>query len=274
MATNDLNKLRDLAHRFLLEADKPAETQLIARHLFGAQRHETPEAHVVVQSLLSADSRFLKTHCRRWSARLAPYMQKDANDVEFVVVDLEATGSVIGVDEIMEIGLVRLVGGKVERRFSTRLKTVRPVPFWVSRLTGLSTTVLADAPTLDEKAPEILALLDGAVFVAHDVCFDMPFLRWELLRRGLNFPCSAGVCTLELSRALWPELPSHSLTELAVSLALTHDKPHCAGDDALAAAGLLQKALDMARRLGRRSLGDLMDLRAGEQLVMRRAAES
>lgn len=274
MLHNDLNELRDLAHRFLLEADHPVETQQIARRLFGPQRHEMPEAQVVVRSLLSVDNRFLRTHCRRWSARQAPHMQMDSRQAAYAVVDLETTGSVIGVDEIMEIGMVRVVGGKIRQRFATRLRTSRTVPPWVSRLTGLSNTDLAGAPTLEEMAPQILPLLEGAVFVAHDIRFDMPFLRWELLRRDFGFPCRTGVCTLELSRALWPDLPSHSLSELAASLEVTHAKPHRAGDDAAAAAGLLQKALLTAHRLGRRTLGDLMELRAGELSIAEQAAES
>jgi DNA polymerase III epsilon subunit family exonuclease len=274
MLCNDLSELRDLAHRYLLEADHPVETQQIARRLFGPRRHEMPEAQVVVHSLLNADNRFLRTHCRRWSARRAPHMQRDSKDTHYVVVDLETTGSVIGVDEIMDIGLVRMNGGRIRQPFSTRLRTTRIVPPWVSRLTGINSADLVDAPTLEDMAPEILTLLDDAVFVAHDIRFDMPFLRWELLRRGFGFPCRIGICTLELSRALWPDLASHSLSELATSLSLTHANPHQAGDDALAAAGLLKIALQTARRMGHRSLGDLMSLRAVERSNMQQAAES
>ena len=74
--------------------------------------------------------------------------------------------------------------------------------------------------------------------MAHDIRFDMPFLRWELMRRDHDFPCQTGICTLQLSRALWPDAPSHSLGELAVTLDLAHVQPHRAGDDALAAAGI------------------------------------
>ena len=80
MPHNELNELRDRAHRFLLEADQPVETQQIARQLFGPQRHEMPEAQVVVRSLLETDPRFLRTHCRRWSARWAPHLQQDSSE--------------------------------------------------------------------------------------------------------------------------------------------------------------------------------------------------
>ncbi len=274
MPHNELNELRDRAHRFLLEADRPVETQQIARHLFGPQRHEMPEAQVVVRSLLETDPRFLRTHGRRWSARWAPHLQHDCGDAAYVVVDLETTGSVIGVDEIMEVGVVRLEGDRVVEQFTTRLRTSRGIPPWVSRLTGINNGDLADAPELDDMAPRIVELLEGAVFVAHDIRFDLPFLRWSLLQHDFPFPCRTGLCTLQLSRSLWPDLPSHSLSELAVSLGLAHDQPHRAGDDALAAAGVLQMALEAARGLGRSTLGDLMELDSGTARGARRSAES
>ena len=274
MPHNELNNLRDQAHHFLLEADRPVETTQIARQLFGPHRHEMPEAQVVVRSLLAGDPRFLRTHCRRWSARWSPFLQQDVATATFAVVDLETTGSLIGVDEIMEVGLVRVEGGKVSEIFSTRLTTSRGIPPWVSRLTGISHADLADAPELVEMAPRIVELLEGAIFVAHDIRFDLPFLRWALTQHGFPFPCRSGVCTLQLSRSLWPDLPSHSLSELASSLGLAHDHPHRAGDDALATAGVLLRALAGAGELGRATLGDLMELEAGTSRTAQRSAES
>ena len=274
MSHNELTDFRDQAHRFLLEVDRPVDSQQIARRLFGPQRHEMPEAQVVVRSLLEADDRFLRTHCRRWSARWAPHLQLDNGRAAYAVVDLETTGSVIGVDEIMEVGVVRLEGDRVVDRFTSRVRTSRGIPPWVSRLTGLTEADLVDAPTLADLAPRIIELLDGAVFVAHDIRFDMPFLRWSLLQRDQAFPCHTGLCTLQLSRALWPDLPSHSLSELAVSLGLSHVKPHRAGDDAEAAAGVLQRALGEARTAGCTTLGDVMDLGAATATRATRRAES
>ena len=151
MPHNELNELRDRAHRFLLEADRPVETQQIARQLFGPQRHEMPEAQVVVRSLLDPDPRFLRTHCRRWSARWAPHLQQDALSADYVVVDLETTGSVIGVDQIMEVGVVRLAGDREQDRFTTRVSTDRGIPPWVSRLTGICEADLTGAPRFADR---------------------------------------------------------------------------------------------------------------------------
>ena len=275
---NELAQLRDLAHRYLLEIDRPAQTNFIARRLFGPQRHEMPEAHVVVRMLLERDPRFVRTHDQRWCARWAPFLQQDTREIAFAVVDLETTGSVIGVDEIMELGVARMRRGRISPAFSSRLRTSRPIPPWVSRLTGLRESDLADAPPLDDVAVQLLTILEGAVFVAHDIRFDLPFLRWEIMRRDLEFPAVPGLCTLCLSRTLWPDLPSHSLPELALSLGVCHDRPHRAQDDALATAGVLRLALQEARKLGRTTLGEIFELDApvtvAESAPKLRTAES
>lgn len=274
MQINELDQLRDRAHRYLLEADRPIESTSIARHLFGPQRHEMPEAQVVVRSLLASDPRFLRTHCRRYAARWAPFLQQPAQDASYVVVDLETTGSLIGVDEIMEIGIVRVEAAKIIETFTTRLRVSRGIPPWVSRLTGISDGDLVAAPEFEDALPRVEAMLAGAVFVAHDIRFDQPFLRWEMLRRDREFPCQLGLCTLQLSRALWSDLSSHSLAELASSLGVVHDQPHCAGDDALAAAEVLIKVLDELDPASSWTLGDLIALEPGRQPAARRRAQS
>jgi len=271
---NELTLLRDRAHQLLVQADRPVESQHIARHLFGPQRHEMPEAQVVVRSLLGSDRRFVRTHCRRWAARWAPHLQQDLRDTVFAVVDLETTGSLIGVDEIMEIGMARVEQGRVTDRFSTRVRASRGIPPWVSRLTGIREADLVTAPTFEEVAGQILDFLEDTVFVAHDIRFDQPFLQWELAKRELEFPCRVGLCTLQISRALWPDLPSHSLGELAGSLGVSHDQPHCAGDDATAAAGVLVRGIADATASGRSTVGDLMAFDPAMEPVARRRAES
>jgi len=257
---NELQNLREAAHGFLLEADRPVETHVIARHLFGPQRHEMPEAHVVVRTLLNEDPRFVKTHDQRWCARGAPHLLRPLSEVKFAVVDLETTGSVIGVDEIIDLGLVPVRRGSLGEPLGTRIRTERAIPPWVSRLTGIRNEDLVSAATLDSVAGELLAHIEGSVFTAHDIRFDLPFLRWEIMRRDLAFPPVPALCTLQLSRALWPDLPSHSLPELAAQLDVGHAHPHRAVEDALATAGVLQRMLAELQRLGRTTLGDLYDL--------------
>ena len=264
MNSHDLTQFRAEAHSYLLGQQIPLPTPAIARRLFGAHRHEMPETQVVVRALLAADPRFVKTHDHCWTVLGSPLLQQHLNEVTFAVVDLETTGSVIGVDEIIEIGLVQIRGGQVVDRFETLAWSDRTIPPWVARLTGISNDDLEGAPTFSDIAEQLFSLLDGNVFVAHDIRFDLPFLRWEFARRGLVRPAVTGFCTLELSRQLWPNLASRSLPDLARSFGVDHDNPHRAADDAMATGGVLLEALTTVAELGLAELGDLYRL---EELI-------
>ena len=116
--------------------------------------------------------------------------------------------------------------------------------------------------------------------IAHDIRFDLPFLSWEFSRRGLARPAVTGLCTLQLSRDLWPDLESRSLPDLARRFGLQHDHPHRAADDAAATAGVLLAALDTAAARGLAEIADLYRITARSALddlddtMSARAAES
>ena len=257
MIPNDLNEFRVEAHEFLLGQQKPLPTPAIARRLFGARRHEMPETQVVVRALLADDPRFVETHDHCWTVLGSPLLGKTLKEATFSVVDLETTGSVIGVDEIIEIGLIQVRGGKVVKKFESLVWTDRPIPPWVARLTGISNENLEGAPTFSDLAENLVGLLDGNVFVAHDIRFDLPFLRWEFARRGIGRPAVTGLCTLQLSRQFWPDLGSRSLPDLAAHFGIDHGNPHRAGADAAATAGVLLEVLKESDQLGLVDLGDL-----------------
>ncbi len=104
MKSEKLVHYRAQAHEFLLNKSRPLPTPLIARHLFGARRHEMPETQVVVRALLGGDPRFVETHDNNWSVVGSSVLRQKLDEATFAVVDLETTGSVIGVDEIIELG--------------------------------------------------------------------------------------------------------------------------------------------------------------------------
>jgi DNA polymerase III epsilon subunit family exonuclease len=278
MPCNELKELRDRVHDLLGGCEDTLPTPAIARHLFGARRHELPETQVVVRTLLAEDSRFIETHDGRWTVRGGAAVNRRLDRVTFAVVDLETTGSVIGVDETIEIGLVRLQGTVEIQRVSSLVWTRRHIPPWVARLTGIRKRMLIRAPRFEELAPTLFELLDGAVFVAHDIRFDLPFLRWEFVRRGLAAPNVTGLCTLRLAQTLWPELGGWSLNGLAETFGFAHDRPHRALADAGAAAGLLRLILSETDQLGLHRLEDLYLLEsrafATDDELAARAAES
>ena len=270
MISSDLNDFRVEAHEYLLGQQKPLPTAAIARRLFGARRHEMPETQVVVRALLADDPRFIETHDHCWTVLGSPLLRKSLREATFSVVDLETTGSVIGVDEIIEIGLIQVRGGKIVHRFESLVWSDRDIPPWVARLTGISNADLEGAPTFSDLAETVVDMLEGNVFVAHDIRFDLPFLRWEFARRGIGRPAVTGLCTLQLSRQFWPDLGSRSLPDLAEHFGVAHDNPHRAAADAAATAGVLLQVLKEAEALGLVDLGDLYRV---EEITAARAAE-
>lgn len=260
MPDNDLGLLRHRAHACLLAADGPLSPPHLARHVFGEGRHEDPVAELVLRRLLAGDPRFLATPAGRWLAAAAPCLARPFTDQTFAVVDLETTGSVLGVDEVIEIGVVVLRGGQIANSFDSLVYSERRLPFWVRNLTGIRNRDLRAAPTFETLLPSLRPLLAEAIFVAHDLRFDLPFLRWEFARRREQMPETLGLCTLRLAQQLWPELASWRLRALAAHFGCRHDNPHRAAEDAAAAADVLQQVLRSARERGLATLGDLLEL--------------
>ena len=155
------------------------------------------------------------------------------------------------------------------------IDTPDAVRAWLADLEG--------APTFSDVAETVASMLDGNVFVAHDIRFDLPFLRWEFARRGVARPAVTGLCTLQLSRQMWPQLASRSLLDLSRHFGIVHDNPHRAAADASATAGILDRALSDAQGYGLVDLGDLYRIEAlagdkiaaaGDDTLPAHAAES
>ncbi|MGI9952529.1 helicase C-terminal domain-containing protein [Moorellaceae bacterium AZ2] len=154
----------------------------------------------------------------------------------YVVVDLETTGLDPGRDRILEIAALRFEEGVLVEEFSTLVNPGIPVPPPIQRLTGIDDGMVARAPSLEEVLPGLLSLLHGAALFAHNSSFDVAFLERAV---GSPWPGPA-LDTLELSRILFPCLPSHKLGFLADYFRLDVEARHRALADAHAAAALLE----------------------------------
>jgi DNA polymerase III epsilon subunit family exonuclease len=161
----------------------------------------------------------------------------------YAVFDCETTGIDPAHDEIVSFALLRLdADGREFARSVYFVRPSRPIPAEATNVHGISDRDVENAPPLRELVPELLWLLDGAVFVAHNAAFDLAMLRQGLAGAGLAYKPPAVACTLEAFRLLEPLAPAHSLEELcrAHSIALT---AHDALGDALATAALLRLIL-------------------------------
>ncbi|MEO0436748.1 MAG: exonuclease domain-containing protein [Pseudomonadota bacterium] len=156
----------------------------------------------------------------------------------YVVVDVETTGGRGAQHRVTEIGAVKVLNGKIVDRFQTLLNPQRRIPSNITRLTGISPEMIADAPIFADVADEFAAFLDGAIFVAHNVEFDYRFIGQEFRRLGRFFRMPK-LCTCASMRKLYPGHKSYSLANLTSAYDIPLKTHHRALCDAEAAAHLL-----------------------------------
>ena len=145
-------------------------------------------------------------------------------------VDLETTGANPVRDRITEIGIVRVEDGHATR-WSTLVNPGCRIPPFIQTLTGITPEMVADAPCFEALADEIQSRLTGYTFVAHNARFDYGFLKNEFKRMGRRFQANV-VCTVKLSRCLFPQFHKHSLDSLIERHGLMADDRHRALADA------------------------------------------
>jgi DNA polymerase-3 subunit epsilon len=159
-----------------------------------------------------------------------PFLLEPALDVPIAFVDLETTGGSVGDHRITEVGVVE-VGPHGATRWSTLVDPQQPIPPFIQQLTGITDAMVRGAPTFESIAGELFERLDGKLFVAHNASFDRGFLRGEFRRAGLAFNPDV-LCTVRLSRALFPAEKRHGLDALVERHALVPSDRHRALADA------------------------------------------
>ncbi len=145
-------------------------------------------------------------------------------------VDLETTGATAAADRITEIGIVEVDETGV-REWSCLVNPGIPISGFIERLTGISNAMVAQAPPFADVAAEVKARLDGRLFIAHNARFDYGFLRNEFKRAGHDFHATV-LCTVKLSRKLFPQHARHNLDSLIERHGLTVSSRHRALGDA------------------------------------------
>ncbi len=160
----------------------------------------------------------------------------------YAIVDIETTGGFASNNDITEICIVVHDGARVVDRFESLVRPMAPIPYYIQRLTGISHAMVASAPAFHEVAPRIYSLLQGKVFVAHNVNFDYSFLKHHLSQAGFDLVCSK-LCTVRLSKKVFPGLLSYSLGSLCRHFGITIENRHRAGGDTNATVQLFEHIL-------------------------------
>lgn len=175
---------------------------------------------------------------------VAPARDKTLSSLKggtYTFVDVETTGTSARYGQIIEIGMIRVEDGEVTDTFSSLIRPARPLPPVITQITGITDADLSDAPLFESVSGRIESLLKDAVFVAHNASFDYSFLKTEFSRLGIRFNAKS-LCTVKLSRLLYPREERHNLDALIARHNLAMENRHRAFDDAYAMLGFLKAA--------------------------------
>lgn len=160
----------------------------------------------------------------------------------FAVVDIETTGGNFHKDRIIEIAVVVHDGYKTVQEYSSLINPEQSIIPFIVNLTGISNDMVKKAPTFPELAEEIFEIIKDKIFVAHNARFDYGFLKSEFRRSNIDFR-SKQLCTVEMSRKIFPGMRSYSLGNLCSDLNISINGRHRAYGDAAATALLLGKMM-------------------------------
>jgi DNA polymerase-3 subunit epsilon len=183
----------------------------------------------------------------------APADEPLLSQLTFAVVDVETTGGrPYAGDRITEIAIVTVRGGAIAGVYETLVNPERSIPPFITRLTNISWEMVRDQAPFRDRCDEVLEVLDGSVFVAHNAAFDWRFVSAEVARARGRELTGRRLCTVRLARRLLPQLRSRSLDWVArhYGVEIEPGQRHRAAGDALATARCLLRLLDDARMHG------------------------
>jgi DNA polymerase III subunit epsilon len=174
----------------------------------------------------------------------------------FAVVDIETTGGSALKSRITEIAIFLFDGAEVVEEYSTLVNPECYIPPNITRLTGISNEMVANAPRFYEIARKVVELTEGATFVAHNAQFDYRFIQEEFKRLGYDFNRKT-LCTVKLSRKYIPGHSSYSLGAICDDLGIRINGRHRAAGDVLATVKLFKTLLDINPDIVNENVGNL-----------------
>ena len=160
----------------------------------------------------------------------------------FAILDIETTGGSPASEKITEIAIFFHDGQKVVDEWSTLINPEKAIPYFITGLTGITNEMVADAPMFYEIAKVIVERTENHTIVGHNVNFDYSFIKSEFKRLGFEFSRKT-LCTVKLSRKIFPGHKSYSLGKICKELGIVISDRHRAAGDALATVRLFEMLL-------------------------------
>jgi DNA polymerase III epsilon subunit family exonuclease len=196
-------------------------------------------------------------------------------DMSFVVVDTETTGSSpFWGHRMTEFAGVVVERGEIVEVFESLVNPRRPIPSIVTALTGITSSMVQNAPLFREIAPRVESLLNGRVFVAHNATFDWRFVESEIANATGRYVDGPKLCTVKMAKRVLPNLQRRSLDHVANYCGVEIVNRHRAGGDAIATAHCLIYMLRRAESMGVERWTDLQRLIRMRRKVKRKKRAS
>jgi len=223
----------------LIDAGGRAAASEIVDVVFKISHIDDELAGLLVADLVKNDRRFKLVENNTLELQQDDWQSRLLKDLDFVVVDVEATGAKTPPNRLIELGAYRIHEGRIVDKFLSLVNPEIPIPRFVVALTGITNEMVKTAPVFADIAPRWLDFVSESVLVAHNAPFDTSFLNHEISRvypghRMVN----PHLCTVRLSRRALPELTNHRLDTIASHFSIPIISRHRAGSDALATAEL------------------------------------
>lgn len=160
----------------------------------------------------------------------------------YAIIDIETTGSSYKNGKITEIAIFLHNGNEITGSFATLIDPEMDIPYFITRLTGITNEMVKGAPRFYEVARKIVELTAGRIFVAHHANFDYMFIREEFKRLGFTYQRKV-LCTVKLARKYLPGFKTYSLGKLCENLGIPLENRHRAEGDAHATSKVFEQIL-------------------------------
>jgi DNA polymerase III epsilon subunit family exonuclease len=255
----------------------PADVVDLIGHICSLPGAPRIVAEHMAHAMFAGRPQFVRTADGRWmlaDLTVKPYtvsrerarshghsVDESLSGLSYVVVDTETTGgqSMLG-DRITEFAAVVVRGGEIVEVYETLVNPRRSIPPFVTRLTNITWDMVKNAPTFDRIAPDVIRVLEGNVFVAHNATFDWRFVTTEVSRSTGRQLRGRRLCTVKIARKVLPQLSRRSLDYVARYYGIEIRNRHRAAGDAVATAKCLLRMMSDLEDRGCGTWGELQTL--------------
>jgi len=215
-----------------------------------------------LRAVLKSDPRFVGGTNSSWKCAPLDQLVDDQpiNEVEFVITDLETTGSIKGKDRIIEIAALKVRNGEVIDQFESLVNPHKKISWQIVKLTKITDETVADAPRIEEVLPQFTEFAENGVFVAHNSLFDFSFIMAELERLELkSFEPQIEICTFRLARKLLPNVKARGINGLSIYFDYQMENRHRAMPDVLATKYFLDRFIQQLDEMNIKTLYQLIE---------------